>query len=227
MNELTGNQHCSQQSKQHIEQDFEQGNKQAADSERLAKQLAFALEIDKEKNIFRQTHLSGRGRNENDAEHAWHMAIMAYLLREYANEKVDIGRVMLMCLIHDIVEIDAGDTYAYDEAGLATQKEREDAAKERIFSLLPDDQKQELIALFDEFEACETPESKYAHAMDNLQPLILNDSNNGGDWVRHGVNATHVLGRQRKSADGSEYLYKNVIEPIVKDHIAKGHIKDE
>ena len=111
--------------------------------ERLQKQLAFALEIDKEKNIFRQTHLSGHGRNENDAEHAWHMAIMAYLLREYANEEVDITKVMLMCLIHDIVEIDAGDTYAYDEENLKTQKAREDAAKERIFSILPDDQKKE------------------------------------------------------------------------------------
>ena len=105
--------------------------------ERLKQQLEFVLEIDKEKNIFRQTHLSGQGRNENDAEHAWHMAIMAYLLREYSNEPVDIGRVMLMCLIHDIVEIDAGDTYAYDADGLKTQKAREDAAKERIFSLLP------------------------------------------------------------------------------------------
>lgn len=101
--------------------------------ERLKQQLKFVLEIDKEKNIFRQTHLSGQGRNENDAEHAWHMAIMAYLLREYSNEPVDIGRVMLMCLIHDIVEIDAGDTYAYDADGLKTQKAREDVAKERIF----------------------------------------------------------------------------------------------
>ena len=114
--------------------------------ERLEKQLAFALEIDKEKNIFRQTSLSGHGRKENDAEHAWHMAIMAYLLREYANEKVDIAKVMLMCLIHDIVEIDAGDTYAYDDKSLQTQKEREEHAKERIFSLLPDDQRQVLIS---------------------------------------------------------------------------------
>ena len=115
--------------------------------DRLKKQLDFSLEIDKEKNVFRQTHLSEHGRNENDAEHAWHMAIMAYLLREYANEEVDIAKVMLMCLIHDIVEIDAGDTYAYDTERIATQKIREDAAKERIFSLLPDDQKAEMISL--------------------------------------------------------------------------------
>ena len=175
--------------------------------ERLKKQLAFSLEIDKEKNIFRQTHLSGNGRNENDAEHAWHMAIMAYLLREYANDEVDIFRVMLMCLIHDIVEIDAGDTYAYDEEGLATQKAREDAAKERIFSLLPEDQKKELIGLFDEFEAYETAESKFAHSLDNLQPLILNDSNGGGDWREHNVTAAQVYGRQGKTRMGSEKLF--------------------
>lgn len=196
-------------------------------NERLQKQLDFSLEIDKEKNIFRQTHLSGHGRAENDAEHAWHMAIMAYLLKEYANEPVDIGKVMIMCLIHDIVEIDAGDTYAYDDEALKSQAAREEAAKERIFGLLPEDQRDELTALFDEFEANETPESRFAHTMDNLQPLILNDSNDGGDWVRHGVNATHVLGRQRKSADGSEYLYREVHEPIVMKHVAKGHIKDE
>ena len=133
--------------------------------ERLRRQMDFALELDKEKNVFRQTHLSGHGRNENDAEHAWHMAIMAYLFREYSNEPVDITRVMLMCLIHDVVEIDAGDTYAYDEEALATQKEREERAKERIFSLLPDDQKQELMSLFDEFEAYETPEPSTASTM--------------------------------------------------------------
>ena len=174
--------------------------------ERLKKQLAFALEIDKEKNIFRQTHLSGHGRNENDAEHAWHMAIMAYVLREYSNEKIDVAKVMLMCLIHDIVEIDAGDTYAYDAEKLKTQTAREDAAKERIFSLLPDEQKEELIALFDEFEAFETPESKFAHAMDNLQPLMLNNSNGGADWKEHEVTAQQVYGRQSKTRLGSETL---------------------
>ena len=107
--------------------------------ERIKKQMDFSLEIDKEKEIYRQTSISGHGRKENDAEHAWHMAIMAYLFKEYSNEEVNIERVMIMCLIHDIVEIDAGDTYAYDTEGLATQKEREDAAKERIFSLLPED----------------------------------------------------------------------------------------
>ena len=140
--------------------------------ERLKKQLNFSLEIDKEKTIVRQTHISGSSRKENDAEHAWHMAIMAYLLREYANEEVDITKVILMCLIHDIVEIDAGDTYAYDEEGLKSQKLREERAKNRIFSLLPEDQKSEMIALFDEFEECQTPEAGFAHAMDNLKSRI-------------------------------------------------------
>ena len=191
---------------------------------RLKQQLDFALEIDKEKNIFRQTHLSGHGRNENDAEHAWHMAIMAYLLQEYSNEPVDITRVMLMCLIHDVVEIDAGDTYAYDEEGKKTQKAREEAAKERIYSLLPEDQKEELAAIFDEFEESKTPESKFAHAMDNLQPLMLNNSNDGGDWREHGVSAKQVYGRQSRTKEGSEKLYE-VTDQIIKKHREKGNLK--
>ena len=192
--------------------------------ERLKKQLEFSLEIDKEKNIFRQTSLSGHGRKENDAEHAWHMAIMAYLLREYANEEVDITKVMLMCLIHDIVEIDAGDTYAYDAEGLKTQKEREDAAKERIFSLLPDDQKTELVSLFDEFEEAKTAEAKFAHSMDNLQPLMLNNSNGGSDWMEHNVTADQVYGRQLGTKPGSEILYE-LTDKIIKENINKGSLK--
>ena len=191
---------------------------------RLDKQLAFSLEIDKVKNIFRQTHLSGNGRNENDAEHSWHMAIMAYLLKEYANEKVDIAKVMLMCLIHDIVEIDAGDTYAYDDESLQTQKAREDAAKERIFSILPEEQAADLIALFDEFEAFETAEAKFAHAMDNFQPLILNNSNNGGDWRAHNVTAEQVYKRQNKTKLGSEKLFE-ITGRILKENIEKGNLK--
>ena len=193
--------------------------------ERLKSQLAFALEIDKVKNIFRQTHLSGHGRNENDAEHSWHMAVMAYLLREYANEEVDIAKVMLMCLLHDIVEIDAGDTYAYDEEGLKTQKAREDAAKERIFSILPEEQKVEFTALFDEFEAYETAESKFVHAIDNLQPLLLNDSNNGGDWLEHQVTAGQVYKRQGKTKLGSEKLFE-ITDEIIRKNIEKGNLRE-
>ena len=192
--------------------------------ERMKKQMAFALEIDKVKNIFRQTHLSGHGRNENDAEHSWHMAVMAYLLKEYANEEVDIAKVMLMCLIHDIVEIDAGDTYAYDEEGLKTQKAREDAAKERIFSILPEEQKAEFTALFDEFEAYETAESRFVHAIDNLQPLMLNNSNDGSDWREHEVTAEQVYTRQRKTKLGSEKLFE-ITDAIIQDNIRKGNLK--
>ena len=193
--------------------------------ERITKQLAFALEIDKEKNVFRQTHLSGHGRNENDAEHAWHMAIMAYLLREYSNEEIDIAKVMLMCLIHDIVEIDAGDTYAYDPEAQKTQKAREDAAKERIFSLLPEDQKEELTALFDEFEESGSAEARFARAMDNLQPLILNNSNGGSDWREHGVTAQSVYGRQSRTRAGSEKLYE-VTDEILRENIRKGNLPE-
>ncbi len=191
---------------------------------RLKKQLEFALEIDKEKDIFRQTHITGLKRKENDAEHAWHMALMAYLLREYSNEKVDILKVILMCLIHDIVEIDAGDTYAYDKVNLETQKQREEMAKERIFSLLPDEQKAEMINLFDEFEENKTPEANFAHAMDNLQPLILNDSNNGADWREHGIFAEQVYKRQINTKKGSEKLYE-ITEQIIEKNISKGNLR--
>ena len=194
--------------------------------ERLTKQLRFACEIDKEKNIFRQTHLTGHGRRENDAEHAWHMAVMAYLLKEYSNEPVDIAKVMIMCLIHDIVEIDAGDTYAYDEEAKKTQKEREEKAKERIFSILPEEQKAELTAIFDEFEESKTAEAKFARAMDNLQPLILNDSNGGSDWREHKVSSDKVYARQIRTKPGSEKLYE-ITDEIIKKHIELGNLKSE
>ena len=183
---------------------------------RFAKQVRFILELDKEKTILRQTHLTGYRRQENDAEHAWHMAVMACLLKEYANEPFDLARTLLMILLHDVVEIDAGDTYAYDAEGLKTQKAREEAAKERIYSLLPEDQKKELAAIFDEFEESKTPESKFAHAMDNLQPLMLNNSNDGGDWREHGVSAKQVYGRQSRTKEGSEKLYE-VTDQIIKN----------
>ncbi len=194
--------------------------------ERLKRQLDFALEIDKEKNVLRQTHLSGHGRRENDAEHAWHMAIMAYLLREYSNEPVDIAKTMLMCLIHDIVEIDAGDTFAYDTERLATREQRENEAKERIFSLLPEDQKTEFSALFDEFEAARTPESRFAHAMDNLQPIMLNNSNGGTDWAEHGVTASQVYWRQGSTRPGSEKLYE-ITDAMIRENIEKGSLPDD
>ena len=191
--------------------------------ERLKKQLDFALLIDGEKNILRQTHLSGHGRRENDAEHAWHMAVMAYLLREYANEPVDIAKVMILCLIHDIVEIEAGDTYAYDEESHKSKKEREDAAKEKIFSLLPEDQKRDFTALFDEFEEGKTAEARFARAMDNLQPLILNNSNGGSDWREHRNTYAQVYGRHSGTRAGSEKLFEYT-DSVINRHVEEGNI---
>ena len=188
---------------------------------RLKNQLEFSLEIDKEKQVFRQTHLSGRGRNENDAEHAWHMAVMSYILKEYANEKIDIARTMIMCLIHDIVEIDAGDTYAYDDEAKKTQSDREQKAKNRIFSILPDEQASEMKAIFDEFEANETAEARFAHAMDNIQPILLNNSNSGSDWKEHSVSAEKVYKRQEKTKLGSEKIF-SLADKIIKMNVKKG-----
>ena len=195
--------------------------------ERLKKQLDFALEIDKEKNVFRQTHLSGHGRAENDAEHAWHMAIMAYLLREYSNEPIDIAKTMIMCLIHDIVEIDAGDTYAYDVEGLKTQAEREEKAADRIFGLLPDDQAKAMRALFDEFETGESPEARFAKALDNIQPIMLNDASDGRDWREKGVKLSWAIDRQRKTAKGSEVLWEEFSKPLLQRNIDRGNIEGD
>lgn len=192
--------------------------------ERLKKQLGFSLEIDKEKNVLRQTHLTDRGRRENDAEHAWHMAVMAYILREYSNSKIDIARTMIMCLVHDIVEIDAGDTYAYDDEGKKTQAEREQKAKDRIFSLLPDDQADEIKKIFEEFERNETAEAKFAHAMDNIQPILLNNSNGGSDWKEHKVHAEQVMKRQEKTKPGSNEIFC-LAEKIIKMNVKKGSLE--
>lgn len=196
------------------------------DKERFEKQLAFILEADKEKNILRQTHITGYARRENDAEHAWHMAIMIYLLKEYSNEEFDVAKAMMMALIHDIVEIDAGDTYAYDTAALATQKEREERAADRIYGLLPADQRDELRALFEEFEAAESAEARFARTMDNFQPLLLNDSNGGADWREHKVTKSNVVGRQRKSIIGSKTIWEYT-STLIDENVKKGNIKDE
>lgn len=196
------------------------------EQERFAKQVAFILEADKEKNILRQTHLSGHGRRENDAEHAWHMAMMIYLLKEYANAEIDLAKTMMMALIHDIVEIDAGDTYAYDTAGLATQAERERLAAERIFGILPKDQEEELRGLFEEFEANETAEAKFAHAMDNFQPLLLNHANQGDDWRSHGVCRSQVWKRQSKTELGSAEIWA-YSRAVIEENIRKGAIRED
>lgn len=196
------------------------------DMERFKKQLDFILEIDKEKEIYRQTHLTEYKRQENDAEHAWHMAIMIYLLKEYANEEFDVAKTMMMALTHDIVEIDAGDTYAYDNANLVTQKDREEKAADRIYGLLPDEQRDELRALFEEFEEGKTTEAKFARVMDNFQPLILNDSNNGKDWRVHGIKKSQVEKRQISSKIGSEEIWEYTKE-LIDNNVKKGNLIDE
>ena len=196
------------------------------ETKRMQDQIRFILEIDKEKNILRQTHITGFTRRENDAEHAWHMATMVYLLREYANEEFDLAKAMMMALIHDVVEIDAGDAYAYDAQALATQKEKEERAAERIFGMLPDDQRDELRALFDEFEKGESAEAKFVKAMDNFQPLLLNDYNDGGDWKEHGVSKTQVENRQKKSKPGSESIWRYT-QTLIEKNVKKGNIKDD
>lgn len=194
---------------------------------RLEKQFDFFREIDKEKFIERQTLLTGGERRENDAEHAWHMAIMTILLSEYANEEIDILKTVTMLLIHDLVEIDAGDTYAYDEEAKTTQREREVAAADRIFALLPEDQQQKFRDLWEEFEAWETPEAKFAHTMDCVQPLMLNDATGGKSWVEHGVRLSQVLKRNARTAEGSEALWNYVHENFISPNVEKGKLKKD
>ena len=196
------------------------------DAERFEKQIRFILEIDKEKEIFRQTHISGGKRRENDAEHAWHMAIMVWLLSEYSNKKIDICKTILMVLTHDLVEVYAGDTYAYDTELAATQKEREAKAAEKLFGILPADQGEKLKNIWEEFEKYETPEACFAHTMDNFQPMLLNDSNDGGDWTAHGVKRAQVEKRNEKTASGSEEIWE-YMRSVIDRNVEKGSLKSE
>lgn len=195
--------------------------------ERLRKQFAFALEADKEKQIFRQTWLADGQRKENDAEHAWHMALMAILMAEHANEPVDVLKTVTMILIHDIVEIDAGDTYAYDEEAKKSQKEREEQAAERLFGMLPEDQGQKLRALFEEFEEGKTAEARYAHTMDNMQPMMLNAATGGKGWIEHQVHLSQVLKRNEHTAEGSEEIWEYAKEHFLKPNLESGSLKND
>lgn len=195
----------------------------AAENERLQKQIAFIKEIDKVKNIFRQTYLADGTRKENDAEHSWHIALMVVLLKEYVSEDVDVAKVMTMVLIHDLVEIDAGDTYAYDSEGAKSKREREVKAADRIFGILPEDQGMYFRELWEEFEAYETPDAKYAHLLDNFQPLLLNDASGGRSWNEHGVHKSQIYKRNEKVQETSQEIW-NTIQEVVESHIAKGNI---
>lgn len=191
---------------------------------RLKKQIAFLIEVDKVKNIFRQTYLADGKRKENDAEHSWHLALAAVLLKEHMAEDVDLGRVMTMVLIHDLVEIDAGDTYAYDMEGAATKREREVKAAKRIFGILPEDQGIYFRELWDEFEEYETADAKYAHLLDNFQPLLLNDASEGKSWEEHGVHKSQVCRRNARIPETSEIVWEKMLE-IMDKHIAAGRLK--
>ena len=194
--------------------------------ERLEKQMEFILEVDKVKKIVRQTYLSDASRKENDAEHSWHLALMAVLLKEYSNEEVDLAKVIPMVLIHDLVEIDAGDTYAYDEAGAKTKRERETKAADRIFGLLPSNQGTWLRELWEEFEAYETAEAKFAHVLDNAQPLLLNDASNGRSWAEHGVHKSQIYKRNEHTSEGSREIWE-YMKKLVDKHIQLGYVIDD
>ena len=194
--------------------------------DRLKEQIDFILEIDKMKEILRQNYLADGSARENDADHSWHLAMMALILSEYSNEKVDVTRVVPMVLTHDLVEIDAGDTYAYDEAGALTKEKREKAAADRIFGILPKEQGTWMRGLWDEFEACNTPESKFAHVLDNSLPLFLNHAAGGISWKEHIVKRSQIYKRNRITGDGSAKIWEYMQE-LIQENINKGNIIDD
>lgn len=193
---------------------------------RMEQQMDFILEVDKSKQVVRQTYLADGSRKENDAEHAWHLAIMAMLMGEHANEPVDVLKVIKMVLVHDLVEIDAGDTYAYDAAGNETKRERELLAAERIFELLPEDQAKELRALWDEFEDGETAEARFALSLDKIQPLLLNNASGGISWKEHGVKVSQVLNRNASTGKGSQAMWEYSRE-LIEENVKKGLLIDD
>ncbi|AVF95493.1 phosphohydrolase [Vibrio diabolicus] len=193
--------------------------------ERLEKQLALVIELDKLKSILRRTRVkSAEGRLENSGEHSWHVALMAILMEEHANAPVDICRVMKMLLIHDVVEIDAGDTFVYDTAASQEQAEKEIRATERLFGMLPSDQEQELLALWHEFEAAQTDDAKYARALDRLIPMLLNYHNNGQSWKEHGVSREQALTINKRIEFGSVTLWDKAKE-LIEEATEKGWLK--
>jgi len=195
------------------------------DSERFRKQIEFILEIDKLKKILRRTTLLDRSRQENSAEHSWHIALILLVLSEYADEdNLDLMRVIKLLLAHDLVEIDADDTYCYDEIGGQTQKMRETKAADRIFNILPADQADAFRALWDEYEAKDTPESKFANALDRLQPLLHNYFTRGHTWQKHGIRKSQVIDRMQPVDDGSHLLW-DYVSGLIDDAVEKGYLK--
>ncbi len=191
---------------------------------RLAQQIEFIAECDRLKEVFRQTLNTRSRRAENDAEHSWHLCLCVIVLAEHANEPgLDVLRVLKMLIVHDLVEIDAGDTFAYDTTAMAGQHEREAIAAERIFGLLPSDQARQFRALWDEFEAKATPEAKFATAVDRFQPMLLNCRSEGAAWQRHGVTHDRVVARNRHIADGCAPLW-HYAEKMLEEIVAAGHL---
>ncbi|SDX80319.1 putative hydrolases of HD superfamily [Ruminococcaceae bacterium YAD3003] len=198
-----------------------------SDRERLQKQIDFIKEIDKEKMIKRQSYLTDCETHENDAEHAWHMAIMTLLLKEYANEEIDVLKTVTMLLIHDLVEVYAGDTYAYDEEGKKTQAEREAKAADKLYGILPEDQGEYFKSIWLEFEEQKTPEAKFARTMDCFQPLMLNDATNGRAWKEHDVRRSWVMNRNKNTSAGSEELWQFAKENFIDPNVENGNIIDD
>jgi putative hydrolase of HD superfamily len=192
-------------------------------AERLARQMAFLIECDRLKEIVRQTLNVHSGRQENDAEHSWALCLFVMTLAEYSNQPIDVLRIMKMLLIHDVVEIDAGDTFAYDTQRLANQHEREAIAADRIFGLLPDDQAAEFRGLWDEFEARATADAHFAHAIDRCQAMLLNCLGKGVTWSRHNVTVEQVRARNAPIADGAAALWKHM-SGLLDDVIREGHL---
>lgn len=200
------------------------GSPFSAAAQRLARQIEFIAECDKLKEVFRQTLNTQSRRAENDAEHSWHLCLCVIVLAEHANSPtLDVLRVLKMVIVHDLVEIDAGDTFAYDTAAMASQHEREAIAADRIFGLLPADQAAEFRVLWDEFEAKQTPESKFATAVDRFQPVLLNCRSQGAAWNKHGVTHDRVVARNQHIADGCANLWAYA-EQMLNDTVAAGHL---
>ena len=193
--------------------------------DKLKQQISFIVEVDKLKTIYRQSLITDKSRFENDAEHSWHLALMAFLLAEYTREKVDLLKVIKMVLMHDIVEIDAGDTYCYDEQAKLDKREREEKCANRIFSLLPEEQAKEMYELWEEFECMETTEEKYAAALDRIQPVLLNYTSEGLSWKRHSISKEQVLERNSRIQNSSDELWEYV-KSLIDDAVKKGYLKE-
>lgn len=191
---------------------------------RLEKQIQFIIEIDKVKEIFRQNFISDGTRKENDAEHSWHLAVMAFILCEHFPEKVDLSKVLKMTLMHDLVEIDAGDTYCYDEEAGVDKIWREKQAAQRLYSILPDDQAKEFFELWKEFEDSKTPEARYTAILDRIQPLILNLQSHGKSWKDHNISHEQVIKRTRIIQENSEVLW-GIVKNIIDEAILRGYLK--